>query len=156
MACVIQIPVAGDQPILRSHARMCGGAGIWRQDVERRRRNTALHCPVDGTREDIAIVSVKTEDEAAVDHDPEVVESASDSLIVAAEILALVGVLQTARREALEADEEAAQSGGSGFFDHVVPQDRVDGGGCLKDPSHSAHAAKQLPGETHVAEQMVV
>jgi len=94
---VVEIPVVGDQPMLRGHARMERSPRVRRQDVEGRGRDAALDCPIDGTREDVAVFSVEPEDEAAVDHHAQVVEPADHALVVASEILPFVGVLEAAR-----------------------------------------------------------
>ena len=156
LPCVIAIPVVGDEPALRGHPRVGRRAGIRRQDMERRGRDSALHGPVDGPREDVRAVSIQAEDEAAVDHDAEIVEPADDPLVVAPEVLPFVGVLQTARREAFESDEQAAQSRRRGILDQVVPQDRVHGRRPLEDAAHPPHATEQVAREPYVAEQMVI
>ena len=55
------------------------------------------------------VIVVHPEDEAAVDHDAEVVQTPGDGGVVAPEVLALVALDEIARGKRLEADEQAAQ-----------------------------------------------
>ena len=107
-------------------------------------------------REDIAVVSVQAEDEAAVDHDAEAVEPAHDLAIAAAEVLALAGALEAAAGKRFEADKQTSQTGGSRLFDHIIAQDRVDCCGALKDAAHPSHAAEEISREPRIPEEMIV
>ena len=74
MARVIEIPVTRGDAAIGFHAREESRAGIRRLNVIRRRRQTVLDSPFDRPLEDRLVIVIHTEDEAAVDHDAEVVQ----------------------------------------------------------------------------------
>src|SRR5262249_8757079 len=98
-----------------------------------------LDGPVYGPGEDIAVVSVQTEDEAAVDHDAEAVESADHLAVATAEVLALAGAFQATARKRFEPDEQASQSCRCRLSDQIIAQDRVDRCSRLKYAAHPLH-----------------
>src|SRR5438552_970319 len=120
------------------------------------RRDPGLDGPVYGAAEDIAVVSVQAEDEAAVDHDAEAVEFADYFAVIPAEILALAGACEAAARKRFEANEQTSQTGGGRLFDQIIAQDRIDRGGSLKDAAHSLHAAEQISREPGISEKVIV
>ena len=152
MSCVVQVPVARHDAALLLHAGEQPRAGIRCLDVEGRRRNAVLDRPVHGPSKHIVVIVIHTEDEAAVDHDPQIVEPIRHGRVVTAQVLALVAADEIAGCEGLEPDEQAAKAGRRGPLDQIATEDRVDGRGPLKEPVHPAHAVKQRPAEALVAE----
>ena len=100
--------------------------------MERRGRDAVLDRPVDGSPKHVLVVVVHAEDEAAVDHDSELVQPVGDGRVVAAQVLALVAACQVPRSQRLEADEEAAQAGVGGSLDQIAAKNRVDRRRALK------------------------
>src|SRR5262245_50334901 len=131
-------------------------SGVGRLDVEGRRGDALFDRPVDSSPEDIAIVAVHAEDEAAVDHDAEVMQTARDLRVVAAEILPLVALFEIRREERFEADKQAAQAGSRRVLDQVSIENRIDGGSALEQTVHPPHAVEERAGEPAIAEQMIV
>ena len=121
-----------------------------------RRGDAVLDGPIHGPLKHVLVIVVHPEDEAAVDHDPQVMEPIRHGRIVAAQVLALVAADEIAGCEGLEPDEQAAKPGGRGPLDQIAAQHGVDGRRPLEEPVHPAHAVEERPAEALVAEQMVV
>ena len=153
---VVLVPVAGQDPALGLHSREQACAGVRRLDVKRRGRDAMLDRPIHRPLEHIRTVVIHAEDEAAVDHDAEVVQPLRDGGIVAAEILALVAACQVRRRQRLESDKNASKSGLRGPLDEVAAKNGIHGRGPLKEPTHAAHAVEERACELRVAEKVVV
>jgi len=124
--------------------------------VERRRLDAARHGPLDRPIEHVGSVIVEAEHEARVDHDPEVVDTADDLVVITGEVLALRMQAQVLHVDRLETDEHAAHAGSRGMLDQVRAQDRVDRAGALEDAAHPTHPVEEGPSEARVAEEMVV
>src|SRR5262249_48508969 len=125
-------------------------------DVKGSRCDPSLDGPVYGAGEDVAVVSVQAEDEAAVDHDAEAIEPAHHLAVATAEVLALASAFEAAAGKRFEPDEQAPQSCGCRFFDQIIAQDRVDRCGCLKHAAHPLHAAEQISHEPGIPEKVIV
>src|SRR5262245_1906018 len=89
MAGVVAVPVAVQDAVLGRHPGMQGGVGVWREDVEGGRFYALADGPLDGPVEYVRAVVVHSEDEAGVDHDAQVVESADCRVVIAADVLVL-------------------------------------------------------------------
>jgi hypothetical protein len=124
--------------------------------VERRRLDPLLDRPVHRAVEDVGIVLVHAEDEARVDHHPEVVQPPHGSGVVVVQVLELAAGAQGRRVQRLEAHEEAAQAGLGRTFEEPGAQHRLDRARRLPEPSHAAHTREEGAGETRVAQQVVV
>jgi hypothetical protein len=129
---VVLVPVAGQNPALGLHSREQPCAGVRRLDVERCGRDAMLHRPIDRSLEHVGVVVIHPEDEAAVDHDAEVVQPLRDGSVVAAEILTLIAAGKVRRRQRLEPDKNASESRLRGPLDDVAAKNRVHGSGTLK------------------------
>jgi len=70
------------------------------------------HRPLEHER----VVLVHPEHEAAVDHDPQAVQTADDLRLVTVQVLELALGTKGVGVEGLEADEQAAQAAGHGLF----------------------------------------
>src|SRR5690242_19469298 len=107
-------------------------------------------------REHITIVTIQSIDEAAVDLDAKTIQTSHHLAIVSSKVLTLTRSCETIVRERLESNKQTAQSGCCGFFNQIVPQNRIDGRSRLKDATHSFHAAEEISGETHIPQKMIV
>ena len=119
-------------------------------------RDALLDRPVHRPFEDVIVIVVHPEDEAAVDHDAEAVQPAGHGGVVASEILAFVAQREVARRERLEPDEQAAQPGFRGALDQIASEHGIDRRCALEQPPHSPHALEQRRRKPSVPEQMIV
>ena len=119
VARVVQIPVVRRDAPLRLHTRVQRGAGIRRQDVERRRLDPLGDRPVHRAVEHRLVIRIHAEDETAVDHHAEAVQPPDRGGVVAVEILKLVLLAQVAWVERLEADEQTAEPGGHRLLEQV-------------------------------------
>jgi len=124
--------------------------------VKRRGFDPVLDGPVHRPREHRLVVAIHAEDEAAVNHDAEIVQAADRGGVVAAQVLILVLLGQVLRVERLEADEQAAQAGFERAFEQIGREHRVDRAGRLPEPAHATHALEQGLRKAAIAEQMVV
>ena len=131
-------------------------AGVGGQDVEGGGLDALLDRPLDGALEDGFVVLVHAEDEAGVDHHAELVQAADGGGVIPVQVLSFVLLAQVFGVERLEADEQAAQTAGGGFFEQTRLQDRSDRPGSLPEAAHAAHPVEQRGGEARVAEQVVV
>src|SRR2546430_3811291 len=110
MARVVEVPVARFDPVTCGHVGEQCCPGVRRQNVEGGRGDSNLTSPVNGADEDITVISIQAEDEAAVDQDAEAVEPAHYLAIAAAEILALAGALEAAAGKRFEANKQTSQT----------------------------------------------
>ena len=156
VAGIVFVPVARQDPAFGLHPREQACPGVRRLDVKRRGRDAVLHRPIHRPLEHVRAVVIHPEDEAAVDHDAEVVQPLRDRGIVAAEILTLVAAGQVRRGQRLEPDKDASESGLRGPLDEVAAKDRIHGRGTLEESAHAAHAVKKGGREFRVAEKVVV
>ena len=115
-----------------------------------------LHGPIHRPLEHVRVVVIHPEDEAAVDHDAEVVQPLRDGGIIASQVLALVAQREIVGRERLEPDEEAPESGLCRSFDEVAAQHGINRRRALKQAPHAAHPLEQGCPEALVAEQVIV
>src|SRR5207247_11430295 len=150
------VPVTRFDPVARGHLREQRCTRIRRQNMECGRRNPGFDSPIHRTREDVAVVSVQSEDEAAIDHDAEAVESADYFTVIPAEVLPLAGALEATTRERFEPHKQTSQTGGGRLFDQIIAQNRVDSRRSLKDAAHPLHAAEQLARESWIPKEMIV
>ena len=112
MARVVAIPVVNGDAALRRHAAAYSavpGYGVRMWNVAVSMPCSIAHSTVRSNTD--SIVAIHAEDEAAVDHHAEVVQTADGRAVVAAQVLVLALLEQVRRVERLEADEEAAQAG---------------------------------------------
>jgi hypothetical protein len=156
VARVVEIPVPVQQSTRALHAIVERGARIGRQDVKGRRLDALADRPVDRALEDVGVVSVHPEHEAAVDHDTVIVEPPDGRIIVAVEILELALLAEIRGAQRLEPDEKAAQASGRGALEQAWTKHGLDRGGRLPHSAHSLHAIEQRRREPHVAEEMIV
>src|SRR5213595_3224636 len=89
MTCVVEIPIAGFDTVTRSHLREERCAGIRCENVKGRGGNAILDGPIDGPSEHIPVITVQTENKAAVNHNPQVIQPARHLAITAPKILTL-------------------------------------------------------------------
>src|SRR3989442_296436 len=124
--------------------------------MKRGRSDPDFDGPVHSAPEDVSVVSVQPEDEAAVDHDAEAVESAHNFAVIPAEVLSLSGALEAPARKRFESHEQTSQTGGGRIFDQIVAQNRVDGRCSLKDAAHPPYSAEQIARESGIPEKVIV
>ena len=131
--------------------------GIWREDVERRRLDPLLDSPFDCAFEDVGDVMVHPEDEAAVHHHAELVQSPDRGRVVSAYVLVLALLLQVVAVDRLKADKQAAQPRSHSFLEHPrLFEDRLDRTGRLPHAVHATHAVEQRLRKRRAAEEVVV
>src|SRR6266496_5431508 len=104
MPRVVKVPVASFDPVARGHLSKQRRAGIRSENVKCGGRDSGLDGPVHRAGKDVIVVSVQTEDEAAVDHDSEAVEFAHHLTIVSSEVLSFAGAFEAAARKCFEPD----------------------------------------------------
>jgi hypothetical protein len=68
VACVVLVPVVGDDAPLADQALVQNGARVGGHDVEGRRLETSRDRPLNGAVEDVGAIVVEAEHEAAVHH----------------------------------------------------------------------------------------
>jgi hypothetical protein len=139
---VVPVPVAGQNPALRFHPREEPRPRIRRLDVKCRGRDAVVDGPIHRPPEHVHVVVIHAEDEAAIDHDAEVMKSLRHGSVVAAEVLAFVAAGEVGRRQRLESHEDAAESGFRGSFDEVAAENRIHGRSALEEAIHPTHAVK--------------
>src|SRR5205823_12815579 len=115
-AGVVQIPIAMEQPPFCLHPLMQRGVGIRGEDVEGGGLDALLDRPFDGPLEDIRPVMIHPENEAAVDHDTEVVEALHSRCVVTPDVLVFTLLLKVGAVDRLESDEQAAKTAGDRFL----------------------------------------
>ena len=156
VARVVQVPVPRNDSVLCGHVGEQRSTWVRRQHVESGRGDSNLDGPVYSPSEDVRVISVQTEYEAAVNHDAEAVEPADYVTVTAAEVLPLPGAFEAPVGKSLKPNEQASQTGGGGLFDQIVAQDRVDRCGSLKNAAHSSHAAEEIAREPGIPQEMIV
>jgi len=139
---VVFVPVARQDPALRFHAREQPRAWVRGLDVKRRGRDAVLDGPIHRPLEHVPVVVIHPEDEAAVDHDAEVVQALRHGGIVAAEILTLVAAGKVRRGQRFEPDKDAAESRPGGALDEIAAKNRVHGRRTLEETAHAAHTVE--------------
>jgi len=82
-----------------------------------------FNSPVDGTREDIVVVSVQAKDEAAVDHDAETVGRRTTR--GTREVLSFAGPSRRSWR-VFRTQRKAPESAAAASIDHIIAQNGVD------------------------------
>src|SRR2546422_11682256 len=125
VARIVEVPVPRFDPITCGHVGEQGRTGIRRQNVKSGRGDSNLDGPVYSAGKDVAVISVQAEDEAAVDHDAEAVESADHFAVVPAEVLPLPCALEAPARKRLESHEQTSQTGGGRLFHQIIAQNPV-------------------------------
>jgi hypothetical protein len=120
------------------------------------RRDAMLDCKVDGAAEDIGVVIIHTENEAAVDHDSQAMEPFRYSVVVAARILPFVAPGEIGRGERFQSDKKTAQASLGRFFDEIAGKNRIDRRSALEQTVHAAQTFEERARESAVAQQMIV
>lgn len=90
VARVVAVPAPARDAARGLHAGVQGCARVGRENVKRRRLDALLDGPIHRAVEHVGTVVVHAEDEACVDHHPEVVEASNRRGVVAVEVLNLV------------------------------------------------------------------
>ena len=157
VARVVEIPIPMQHAPFRLHPSIECGVRVGRQDVIGRGLDAVQDGPFDGAIEHIGPVVVHPEHEAAVDHHTEVVQPPNRRVIVTTDVLVFALIREVGRIYGLEADEQAAQSGGHGLLQQPrLFQHRLDRAGGLPEPSHATHAVEERLGEGWTAKKMVI
>ena len=86
---VVEIPIRRGDAVLRPEPLMQRSTGIGREDVECRRLDAVLDRPFHRPLEHGRIVAIHAEDEAAVDHHADIVQSPDGGAVVASKVLEL-------------------------------------------------------------------
>jgi hypothetical protein len=115
-----------------------------------------LDRPLDRPLEYRPVVGVHAEDEAAVDHDAQIVQTFDSRCVVAAHVLVFPLFGQVRRVERFESDKETSQPRFHGALEQVGREHGVHGPGGLPETSHPAHALEKRRGEAAIAEQVIV
>src|SRR5215813_9445959 len=110
MACVVQVPVPGCNPVLRVHPREQFSSGIRRQNMKSCSSDSTFDSPVHGLTKDVAVISIQTKHKAPIDHDAEVIESSNNLGVATAEVLSLSGTLKTCARKCFKPNEQTSES----------------------------------------------
>src|SRR5947207_10413753 len=111
MLTIIELPVAREDAALARQARVQRRAGEWRDDGEAREVDAGVDGEIGGRFEDVEVIVIEAEDEAALDGDAEVVEIGDQLPVIDRAIEALVRVGEAAGRDRFETEEEAAAAG---------------------------------------------
>jgi hypothetical protein len=119
-------------------------------------RKAVLDCPIHRPSENALVIVVHPEDEAAVDHDPELVKAVGDCGVVTPQVLPFVAPDEIAWRKRLETHEETPQPHLGSALDDVTPENRINSRSSLKEALHSAHPVKQGCGKTGIAKEVIV
>ena len=118
--CLREIPVPRFHPVACVHLGEQSSTGVRRQNVEGGGRNSNLDGPVNGEGEYVPVISIQAEDEAAINHDAEAIESADNFGVAAPEILALARALEARIGKRFEASKQTSQTGVCRFFDKII------------------------------------
>ena len=112
--------------------------------------------PVHRSVEHGCVVSIHSEDEAAIHHHVVVVEAPDGGAVVAVEVLELPLLAQVLRAERFKPHEETAQPGRGSLLEQPGAQHRWHRARGLPHPVHSPHPLEERGREAHVAEEMIV
>ena len=156
MACIVVIPVVGENAAVGFHLFEQGRARIWCKDMEGCGRNSLIQRPVNGSLKHFRIITIQSENEAAVYHDAQIIQAADSLTVAQARIPEFPALTQTIRIQRLETDEQASKPGFCRAFNEIALQYGIHCGSPLKQTIHTPHAVEQTAGELLIAKEMVV
>ena len=156
MARIVEIPVARHDATFGLHPLVQLRAGVRRLDVKGGGRQALLDGPIHRAPEHVRVVVVHAEDEAAVDHDAEIVQPTGHGGVIASEVLPFVAAGEIAGGERFEAYKQTAQPRVGGPLDEIAAQNGIHCRRALKQAVHAAHAVEESAREALVAEQVII
>src|SRR5262249_51175311 len=143
VASVVSIPIMACDSTLRGHASMETRAWVRRQNMKRRCLDAVRDRPIHSSFEHRSIVGIHAENEAAVDHHAEIVQTLDRAGIVSSKVLILPLLDQIRRIQRFETDEQASKTALDRSLEQTGHEDGIDGAGSLPQAPHSAHPVEQ-------------